>query len=119
MRTSRTKFRDAFRGVAVGLRGQSSFFAHVVAALLVIAAAAFFRVSALEWAILVLCIGVVFVAELANTSIEWLAKAITEDQDDRIRKALDVASAAVLLTALGAVVVGAIVFLPRLVSWLH
>jgi len=100
----------------VGLKGQSSFVVHVAAALLATAAGIYFRISAVEWALLALTIAVVFIAELLNTSIEWLAKAVTDQHDSRIANALDVASAAVLLTAFAAAVVGVIIFLPRVVE---
>ena len=114
------KFRDAFRGVAVGVRGQSSFRVHFLFAALVIAAAALLRASWIEWAVLLLCIAVVLTAEMFNSALESLAKAITDKHDPRLADALDTGSAAVLLAAIGAVLVGAIVFLYRLgvlVGW--
>lgn len=117
-RTWRAKFRDSFRGIAVGLEGQSSFVVHVGAAVLVVLAGAYFRVSVVEWALLALSIAVVFVAELLNTSIEWLAQVATSQHDPRIGNALDVASAAVLLTAAAAALVGAIIFVPRILALL-
>src|SRR5262245_27603679 len=113
-RTWRAKFQNAFRGVRFGLSEQTSFLAHTIVACLVVAAGLFFRVNAGEWALLAGCIGLVFVAELFNTSLEWFARAVTEEHDERIGKALDVASAAVLLASIVSVVVGAIIFLPRL-----
>jgi diacylglycerol kinase (ATP) len=113
-RTWRSKFQNAFRGVRFGLSEQTSFLAHAVVACLVVVAGWFFRVDAGEWALLAGCIGLVFVAELFNTSLEWFARAVTDKHDERIGKALDVASAAVLLASLVSVVVGAIIFVPRI-----
>lgn len=115
-RTWRDKFRDAFRGVAVGLRGQSSFTVHLLASLAVLLAGLLLRIHLWEWSLLVLCIVVVFVAELLNTSIEWLARAIRDEHDERIGKALDIASAAVLLASFGSVAVGLLIFLPHLLK---
>jgi diacylglycerol kinase len=115
-RAWRDKFRDSFRGIAVGLRGQNSFLFHLVASAAVVLVGLFFRVSLLEWGLLLLCIVSVFVAELLNTSLEWLARAIRQEHDPRIANALDVASAAVLLAAFGAVLVGVLVFLPHLIQ---
>jgi diacylglycerol kinase len=108
------KFRDAFRGVAVGVRGQSSFRAHFLFTVLVIAAAALLRASWIEWAVLLLCIAVVLAAEMFNSALESLAKAITGQHDPRLADALDTGSAAVLVAAIGAALVGGIVFLHRL-----
>lgn len=108
------KFRDAFRGVKLGVRGQSSFFVHLFVAGVVVVAAMTLRVDRLEWCLLVLCIAVVLTAEMFNTALESMAKAITQEQNPHIGGALDMGSAAVLIASLGAMVVGAIVFLHRL-----
>jgi len=113
-RSWRAKFQNAFRGVRFGLSEQTSFLAHTIVACLVVAAGLFFHVDASEWALLAGCIGLVFVAELFNTSLEWFARAVTDKHDERIGKALDVASAAVLLASIVSVVVGAIIFIPRI-----
>jgi diacylglycerol kinase len=108
------KFRDAFRGVQAGIRGQSSFRWHFIAAAAVVAAAAALGVSRGEWCLLLLCITVVLVAEMFNSALESMAKAITGESDPHIGNSLDIGSAAVLLASLGAAVVGAVVFLRRL-----
>jgi len=71
-------------------------------------------VSATDWALVTLAIGLVLVAETFNTAIESLARAVDTRFHPRLRDALDIASAAVLLAAGTAVVIGLIVFLPRL-----
>ena len=50
------KFRDAFRGVGLGVRGQSSFRVHFLVAALVIVAAAVMQVPLWEWCVLLLCV---------------------------------------------------------------
>ena len=108
------KFRLAVRGLRVGATGQTSFVAHLIATVLVFAAAIVLNVSLLEWCVLLLCIGIVLSAELFNSALECAAKAITRDYDDHIRDALDVASGAVLIAALFAALVGTTVFVFRL-----
>ncbi len=108
------KFRDAFCGIAIGVRGQASFGVHLVCAVGVLVAATLLRASLTEWCLLVLCITVVLSAEMFNSALEYLAKAIDRRENELLAAALDIASAAVLLAALGAAVVGAIVFLMRL-----
>ncbi len=56
----------------------------------------------------------VLAAEMFNSALESLARSITSNHDENIADALDVASAAVLLAAVGAAVVGAIIFVFRL-----
>jgi diacylglycerol kinase len=108
------KFRDAFRGMKEGVRDQSSFVAHFCCAAAVLAAAAVLRMERVEWYVLLLCITVVLTAEMFNSALESMARAITGQPDPHLGNALDIASAAVLVASLGAVVVGAIVFGHRL-----
>ena len=112
-RTWSSKFADAFRGLARAVRSQSSFLVHVWVAAAVVAAAAAMRVSAVEWCLLAGAIGFVLVAEVFNTAIESLARALPPGRHPRIRDALDMAGGGVLLSAVTAAVIGAIVFLRR------
>ncbi len=104
------KFRDAFRGVRSGVRGQSSFRVHLFAAAAVVAAGVALRINRIEWCLLVLCIGGVLVAEMLNSALESMAKAITGERHPHLGNSLDIGSAAVLLAAIAASIVGAIIF---------
>jgi diacylglycerol kinase len=111
------KFLDAFAGIAAGVRGESSFYVHLPVAALVIALAWFLRVTTIEVCLLALCIAAVISAELMNSALERLARAITDEYRDEVRVGLNIASGAVLCTSLGAAVVGAIIFVPRIIGW--
>ncbi len=118
-RTWADKFRGAFRGFRQGVRGQHSFLAHFFAAAAVIAAGVVLKIdNRLSWCLLVLCIAVVLAAEMFNSALESLAKAITDEHDPHVGRALNIGSAAVLIAAIGAAVVGAIIFFDRLGSLL-
>ncbi len=110
------KFRDAFRGVRTGMRGQSSFQVHLGVTVVVIIAAALLRCTLWEWCILALCIGGVLTAEMINSAMEYLAKAIDENRNPHLGDALDTGSAAVLFASLAAAIVGAIVLLSRAIT---
>lgn len=117
-RTWSRKFADAFRGLSRAVRTQSSFAVHLWMAVAVLAAGAVFRVSAWEWCLLTLAIGLVLMAEIFNTAVESLARGPGSRRHPRLRDALDMASAAVLVAAITAAVVGLIVFGPRLLAWI-
>lgn len=117
-RTWVQKFADAFAGIALGARCQCSFYIHAPAAIAVIALAAALRVDWTEACLLALCITAVISAELMNSALERMAKAITLDFNEDIRVALNIASGAVLVVAIGASVVGAMIFVPRLLALL-
>jgi diacylglycerol kinase len=108
------KFKCALRGIAVGSRNQSSVLVHLVVAVLVIGVSAWLEVTSIEWCLLAICIASVLALELFNSSIESLAKAIDRQHNEQLGDALDIASGAVLVGALGAAVVGIVVLLPRL-----
>jgi len=108
------KFRDAFRGVKAGVRGQSSFFVHFFIAALVVAAGAVLQVSLIEWCLLLLCIAGVLTAEMFNSALESMAKAITGESDPHLGNSLDIGSAAVLSASVGASIIGTIIFANRL-----
>jgi len=109
-RTWQRKFADAFRGLRRAVRSQSSFAVHLAAAVAVIVAAAILGLSVVEWCLLAAAIGGVLAAEIFNTSIESLARAVGSQPHPRLRDALDMASAAVLVAAAAAAVVGLAVF---------
>lgn len=108
------KYRCALRGVAVAVRGEDSFWAHIPATIAVAALGFWLEVSLTEWLLLALCIGVVLTAELFNTALEHLAKAVTSEHDEHVRNALDVAAAAVLAASVMAKIVGTVIFATRL-----
>lgn len=114
------KFADAFRGIKVGIRGQVSFFVHFFFCLAVVGTALVLGANHIEWSLLVLCMTIVLAAEMFNTALESLARAITDQMDPNVGSALDIGSAAVLIAAIGSSIVGTIVFLHRLgvqVGW--
>lgn len=104
------KFRNALRGVACGIQGQSSFAVHLPIALLVLALAWWLQCVVWQWAILLLCIGSVLAIELMNSAVETLARELCPEQNAQVGRALDIASGAVLVASLTAAVVGALVF---------
>ena len=112
------KFVCALRGLTVGIRGQNSFAIHFLATLAVVVLATWLQVSQADWLVLTLCITIVLAAELFNSAIEHLARAITREENPEIRDSLDVASGAVLMTAMGAAVVGLVVLAWPLIEWL-
>jgi diacylglycerol kinase len=105
------KFADAFRGGSVAVRTNSSFWVHLPCAALVVVAGLVWNLEAWQWAVVGLCVILVLTAELLNTALEELAKAVDPTFNPHVRDALDIASAAVLMAALGAVLLGTLVFL--------
>jgi diacylglycerol kinase (ATP) len=106
-------FRCAFAGVVDLLRTQPHARWHLLASAAVVALGLALGLSQGEWLALVPAMALVWVAEAVNTAIELTCDAITRERNPLIGRAKDMAAAAVLVAALFAVVVGALVFWPR------
>ncbi|HEY8241375.1 MAG TPA: diacylglycerol kinase family protein [Kiritimatiellia bacterium] len=111
-------FVYAFRGVGIMLASQHNAWIHAFATVLVVAAGLACRLPASEWCFIVLAIVAVWTAEALNTALEFLADAATPGFHPLVGKAKDVAAGGVLITAVGAAVIGAVIFLPRLFEYL-
>lgn len=108
------KFRAAVAGIVYCLRTQINMAIHLLAALAVIGAGCYFRIAAWEWVALTITITMVLAAEALNTAVEVTVNLYTKEYHPLARIAKDAAAGAVLITALGAVAVGYLIFGPRL-----
>jgi diacylglycerol kinase (ATP) len=110
---------SAIHGIAIMLRSQHNAWIHAFATLAVCAAGVLFGLSASEWCWIVLAIVAVWTAEALNTAFEFLTDVASPNFHPIAGKAKDVAAGAVLLSAIGSVVIGIIIFGPRLLAWLR
>ena len=99
------KFRDAARGIVSGMRDENSFLVHIPAAIAVLVAAVVLRANAIQWSLLILCIAQVIAAELFNSALERLSRAIDGGYNEQLRVGLNIASGAVLILSLGSAAV--------------
>ena len=107
-------FACAFRGIAALLGSEVHARIHLVATVAVIALGWWCEITAGEWIAVVLAIGLVWVAEALNTAIEYVADLSHPDEHPEVKKLKDLAAAAVLFASIIALVVGLLVFWPRL-----
>jgi diacylglycerol kinase (ATP) len=112
-------FSFAFHGIAIMLRSQYNAWIHATATIATVAAGVVLGISRAEWCWIVLAIVAVWTAEALNTALEFLTDVASPEFHPIAGQAKDVAAGAVLITAVGAVVIGLIVFGPRLVELLE
>ncbi len=105
-------FGHALRGLRDAIRTQANARVHLLATALVVALGFGLRISALEWALVIGAIALVWLAELLNTAVEILCDIIEPAYSEKVKRAKDVAAAAVLAAAIGAAIIGGIVFVP-------
>lgn len=102
----------ALSGLALAFCRERSVRTHLLAGAAVLVVLLLLRPPAVWWAIAVLVVGLVLVAELLNTAIEALADRLHPERHPEIRVVKDVAAAAVLLASIAALLI-AIIFLLR------
>jgi diacylglycerol kinase (ATP) len=107
-------FRCAFRGVWTMLVSQHNAWIHLLATVCACGLGLLLGISSLEWCAIVVAIVMVWAAEALNTAFELLCDVASPEFHPLIQKGKDVAAAAVLLTAVGAVLIGLLVFGPHL-----
>jgi diacylglycerol kinase (ATP) len=92
---------------------------HLVATVLVISAGLFFGLNTVEWLLIILTVTMVWAAEILNSSLEEVVDLVSPEYDVRAGRAKNMSAGAVLVTALGAVFVGIMIFGPRIIYWLE
>jgi diacylglycerol kinase (ATP) len=107
-------FDHAYRGLIFALRTQRNMRFHVVAATVVLVGSLFLGVSKLELAVLVLVIMFVFVTEMINTALEFAVDLVTKEYHPLAKLAKDISAGAVLVSSVGAVLVGYLVLADNL-----
>ncbi len=111
---NKQKFENAFRGLYIFWVSTKNLRIHIPVALLVVFFGYYFCVSSFEWIALVFAIGFVFVAEAINTAIEIDIDLTSPEYHPYARDTKDVAAGAVLLATFTSVIIGMIIFLPKI-----
>ena len=108
-------FKHAFRGISVLIRTQHNVWLHFLAAAITVFLGFYLHVSETEWLALVFAIGFVIVAEAWNTAFEFDIDLTSPEYHPFARDVKDVAAGAVLLSTFTSVVIGLIIFLPKII----
>src|SRR5882762_72566 len=107
-------FTYAFAGIHYAFKNDQNLLIHLLVAFLVINASIALRVSPYEMGILGLTMMMVITAEMINSAIEKMVDLITKEHRQEAKIAKDVSAGMVLLTAIAAMVIGTLIFLPYL-----
>lgn len=107
-------FTYAGKGIRSFITREHNAWIHSAAAIAVIILGFYLRVSATEWAILIICMGMVFAAEAFNTAIERLVNLVSPEQNKIAGDVKDIAAGGVLICAIAATIAGLLIFMPKL-----
>jgi len=107
----------AYRGIALALKSQRNFRFDFIFAIIIFIMAICLNFSFIELAVLLLTINAVLFAELMNTVIEFIIDAYYGNRYSIIAKmSKDIAAGAVLLNAIGSIIVGLMLFIPKIIK---
>jgi diacylglycerol kinase len=106
-------FRFALNGLLLLLKNEHNSRIHILATIIAIIMGIIMKLDHYEWSLLIIVIGAVFLTELLNSSIESLADLIDPEFNEPIMRAKDYSAAAVLISAIVAIVVGGLIFIPK------
>lgn len=104
----------AWNGIQSVFKREGNFRIHLLAMVLVVGMGIFFTLSLLEWLVISLIITVVLVVEVLNSAIERTVDYISTDIHPHAKVIKDMAAGAVLIAAIGSIIIGLIIFLPKI-----
>ena len=109
-------FKYAFWGIYKSFKSERNMKIHIMAMIIVIALGIFMKLNKIEWCIITIAIVMVISAELFNTAIETVVDMVSPQKNPQAKLVKDIAAAAVLVLAIGAAVIGIIIFGPKIVT---
>ena len=111
-------FIYAWSGIKNCFASETNFKIHFVITIAVITLGFLLHVSNSEWLVITVCIAFVMAMEMINTAIEKLCDVVQPEIHPGIKKVKDIAAGAVLLAALGSLIVAAVIFLPKIILFI-
>jgi undecaprenol kinase len=109
-------FGYAVNGFRIAFKEETNFQIQLVLAVIAIVLGIYFKISPIEWLFIVTAIGIVLTAELLNTALEELCDMLRTTHDPHVAKIKDLAASAVLVSSAMALIVGIVVFLPKVLT---
>ncbi len=107
-------FKYALKGMWLLITTEHSIMVQMAIGLIVMVFGWWYRISATEWILQILAIGIVLVAESLNTAIEKICDFIHPDHHKRIGFIKDISAGAVSFAAISAIIIGLIIYLPKM-----
>lgn len=116
IRKHHVSLKTAIAGLWWAIGTQPNFRVHLVLSVFALIGGWYFRVTATEMLILVFTIVLGLASEMINTAIESMTDLITKEWRTEAKIAKDVSAGMMLVTAAGALIVAAVIFIPRILG---
>ena len=109
-------FKFAAKGILYAIKSQPNLWFHLVAAIAIIALSFVLKIATAEWLFIIFAIGAVLTAELFNSSVEKIVDLVQPEKHILAEQAKDMAAGAVLIAAISSVLIGLMIFLPKIIN---
>lgn len=109
-------FKYAIEGIIANLKTERNLKIHFIVTILVIVLGVIFKINLYEWVICIFLFGLVISLELINTSFEKLVDLYTNEISEKAKFIKDTAASAVFIVAIISVIIGLIIFIPKIIN---
>lgn len=116
MKKIRNSFKYAIEGIWTSFKTERNMKIHIFIMILAIIAGIILKINKLEWIICIILFAIVIGSELFNTSIETIVDMVMPEKNEKAKIAKDVSAGAVLVVAIGAAIIGLVIFVPRILN---
>ena len=116
MKKIRNSFKYAIAGIWTSFKTERNMKIHIFIMILVIIAGIILKINKSEWIICIILFAIVIGSELFNTSIETIVDMVMPEKNEKAKIAKDVSAGAVLVVAIGAAIIGLVIFVPRILN---
>lgn len=106
--------QNAYKGITYAFKTQANYLTHWFLSIIALLASWILKITHEEFLVICTLIVVGLVLETVNTAIELTADAITKEHSEEIRIVKDVSAGAMLIFSIGAVVIAALIFIPKI-----
>ena len=116
MKKIRNSFKYAIEGIWTSFKTERNMKIHIFIMILVIIAGIILKINKSEWIICIILFAIVIGSELFNTSIETIVDMVMPEKNEKAKIAKDVSAGAVLVVAIGAAIIGLVIFVTRILN---
>ncbi|HEY0299377.1 MAG TPA: diacylglycerol kinase family protein [Arachidicoccus sp.] len=108
-------FRYAYEGLRFFIATEHNARIHLAATIAVIVFGLCYKISKMQWIVVCVVVALVFAMEMVNTAIEKLCDFVAPEKHEIIKQIKDISAAAVLISAVAALITALIIFLPKMI----
>lgn len=111
-------FKYAFNGIISSIKKERNMKIHISIMILVILLGIILKIQKIEWIICIILFGLVISLEMINTSIEIVVDMVMPNKNENAKNAKDISAGAVLIVAITSLIIGLIIFIPKIYNFL-